>query len=163
MFNISPCAQAYIEIQLSNLSPWHIPISSQRDPTHGSPRTQQVYLPLSAVRQSHVTRGQHISAPQGTAWTEPPCSAHPWHLSLHYSSERLEQPKPQQCWWEGIAGVFRPAASERLEHCQYYQRAGIALSVFASKTSKRRSHTDLESLEWSQQLFTDLPRVSSCL
>lgn len=90
MFNISPCAQAYIEIQLSNLSPWHIPISSQRDPAHGSPRTQQEYLPLSVVRQSHVTRGQHISPPQGTAWTEPPCSAHPWHLSLHYSSERLE-------------------------------------------------------------------------
>lgn len=39
---------------------------------------------------SHMGTG---AAPQGTAWTDPQCSAHPWHLSLQDSSERFEQPQ----------------------------------------------------------------------
>lgn len=88
MFNI-PMAQAYTEIQLSNISPWHIPISTQRNPTPWLLKDKtSLFSSVSgqAVACHMWAKGQHISAPQDTTWIDLQCSAHPWHLSLHNNS-----------------------------------------------------------------------------
>lgn len=46
-------AKAYVEIQLSNISPWHIPISSQAGPT--------AWLPKDATTVSSSVSGHTVA------------------------------------------------------------------------------------------------------
>lgn len=75
--NYKQCARRkHTEIHMFNISPWHkhtlrsnwltyplgiSPYPHRGTQPHGSPRTWQAYLPLSVVRQSHISRGHRGS------------------------------------------------------------------------------------------------------
>lgn len=123
MFNI-PMAQAYTDIQSSNISPWHIPNILTERPNPMAPQGQDKHIffcQWSGSPMSHRGTGAaHLSTTRHNL-------DRPAVLSTPLAPEPAQQlrvvagiaTKPQHCWREGTAGVFRPSASRRLEQCQH--------------------------------------------
>lgn len=149
-------AQAYNEIQLINISPWHIPISSQAGPT--SQLSKDVTTIRSSASGHTVTR--HTATCTSTGSAHPAatrcsqgrlqCPEHPLCLSLHSSSERLQQPQNH-----GSAGGKGSLENPGLPQAGGWSIASTSTSRYSSvyfhleNTKGQRSHTDTECLEGS--------------
>lgn len=150
MFNI-PMAQAYTEIQSSSISPWHIPISSPWLPKNKTSVSSSVGG--QAVPCHTWAKGQHISAPQGTTWTDLQCSAHPWHLNLHSNSGWNSHKTTavlvgRDCW------SLQACCKQEVGALPALAKGRCNFVWFCLKNLEaqipHRSRTDIEFLEWSQ-------------